>query len=186
MKSPELNWAEVEFLGEHETITVLPNFKEQKMFFLTGDFGPFTPGLPVDVPLWLALTLKQQNKCKIHPPSWLDVENLSETKENESNSDVFTKPPSMHYIGVASMLLKAAPEQIPQADEVRALIKDIWDIRLAKLHKSMNQMILVQEPHAQIDNITVAEMNQVRTLLLPALDEMHNMRCYVSQLPSTT
>ena len=27
-------------------------------------------------------------------------------------------------------------------------------------------------------------MNQVRTLLLPALTEVHNMRCYVTQLPT--
>lgn len=38
-----------------------------------GDFGPFNPGMPVDVPVWLAVTLKQRNKCKIHAPAWLDV-----------------------------------------------------------------------------------------------------------------
>ena len=84
------------------------------------------------------------------------------------------------------MLLKAAPEQIPHADEVRTLIKDIWDIRLAKLYKSVDLMIKDQEPVAQIDNLTLSEMNQVRTLLLPALDAMHDMRCYVTQLPSGT
>ena len=47
-------------------------------------------------------------------------------------------------------------------------------------------MVLRQEPVAQIDNITVAEMNQVRTVLFPALDEMHQMRCYVAATATAT
>jgi len=178
--------AEVEFLAEHEMVTILPNFKEKKLYFLTGDFGPFSPGLPVDVPLWLAINLKQRKKCKIHPPSWLDVESLQETKDAEKNEDVFTKPPSMHYMEIASMLIRSAPEDISKADEVRTLIKDIWDVRMAKLRKSTDQLVLRQEPYAQIDNLTLMEMNQIRTTLLPALNEMHNMRCYVYQLPNAT
>lgn len=38
-----------------------------------GDLGPFNPGLPVDVPVWLALNLKQRQKCRIVPPAWMDV-----------------------------------------------------------------------------------------------------------------
>ncbi|XP_057291680.1 DNA replication complex GINS protein PSF2-like isoform X2 [Hydractinia symbiolongicarpus] len=181
---PYLTPAEIEFLAEQECVTIVPNFKEKKLFFLTGDFGPFSPGLPVDVPVWLAVNLKQRRKCKIHPPSWLDVDALQETKESENNSDIFTKPPSMHYMEIASMLIRCAPEDIPKADEVRTLIKDIWDVRMAKLRRDVDQMVIRQEPHAEIDNLTVMEMNQVRTLLLPALNQMHNMRCYVTQLPA--
>jgi len=175
---------EAEFLAEHEHVTILPNFKENKLFFLTGDFGPFEAGLPLQVPIWLAVNLKQKNKCKIHPPDWMDVEQLRDMKEAENSQDIFTKPPSMHYMEVISMLLRCAPEDIPKADEVRTLVKDIWDVRMAKLRKSVDQMILRQEAHAQVDNLTVMEMNQIRTLLLPALNEMHNMRCYIAQLPA--
>lgn len=44
---------------------------------LQGDLGPFNPGLPVDVPLWLALNFKQRQKCRIIPPDWMDVGNIS-------------------------------------------------------------------------------------------------------------
>ena len=37
----------------------------------------------------------------------------------------------------------------------------------------------------QVDNLTVMEINTVRTLLTSALDQMHNLRCYVAQLPDT-
>ena len=79
-----------------------------------GDFGPFTPGFPLEVPVWLALRLKQQNKCKVHPPPWLEVDRLLELKEKESEEEGFTPPPSPHYMELSSMLLKAAPDQIPQ------------------------------------------------------------------------
>ena len=41
--------------------------------FLQGDLGPFNPGLPVQVPLWLAVNLKQRQKCRLLPPEWMDV-----------------------------------------------------------------------------------------------------------------
>ena len=40
---------------------------------LQGDLGPFNPGLPVQVPLWLAINLKQRQKCRLLPPEWMDV-----------------------------------------------------------------------------------------------------------------
>jgi len=40
---------------------------------LQGDLGPFNPGLPVEVPVWLALNLKQRQKCRIVPPEWMDT-----------------------------------------------------------------------------------------------------------------
>ena len=46
--------------------------------------------------------------------------------------------------------INSAPEDIPKADEIRILIKDIWDIRMAKLRKSVDQMITRQESHAQV------------------------------------
>lgn len=36
-----------------------------------GHFGPFRPPLRAQVPLWLALMMKQNNKCNIMPPDWL-------------------------------------------------------------------------------------------------------------------
>lgn len=48
---------------------VLPGFA----FLRQGDLGPFNPGLPVQVPLWLAINLKQRQKCRLLPPEWMDV-----------------------------------------------------------------------------------------------------------------
>jgi len=44
-----------------------------------GDIGPFNPGLQTEVPLWLAVSLKQRQKCRIVPPDWMDIGNHSYT-----------------------------------------------------------------------------------------------------------
>jgi len=38
-----------------------------------GDIGPFSAGLPLEVPLWMAINLKQRQKARIRPPEWMDV-----------------------------------------------------------------------------------------------------------------
>ena len=44
----------------------------------------------------------------------------------------------------------SAADDIPHADEVRTLIKDIWDLRIAKLRKSIDIMVSQQEVYARV------------------------------------
>jgi len=53
--------------------------------------------------------------------------------------------PSTLYLVVFS-----AADDIPHADEVRTLIKDIWDLRIAKLRKSIDIMVSQQEVYARV------------------------------------
>lgn len=46
---------------------------------------------------------------------------------------------------VIFLSLCSASDDIQRADEVRALVKDIWDLRLAKLRKSIDLMVTQQE-----------------------------------------
>lgn len=65
----------LEYLAESsETISVVPNFSDGVMYFLSGDVGPFRAGLPLEVPLWVAAHLRQQRRCRIIQPEWLDPE----------------------------------------------------------------------------------------------------------------
>lgn len=38
-----------------------------------GDFGPFRPNIASEVPLWLAVALKERGKCDIRAPDWMSV-----------------------------------------------------------------------------------------------------------------
>ncbi len=56
--------SEIEFLAESLVVSVVPNFNEGVMYLLSGEFGPFRAGLPLKVPLWLAVNLRSRRKCR--------------------------------------------------------------------------------------------------------------------------
>ncbi|RMX69656.1 hypothetical protein KXD40_006795 [Peronospora effusa] len=76
-----LSASETEFLAEQELIVIMPHFHLREnnglLNFISGDFGPFQPGITTHVPLWLAIMLKQLHKCRILAPSWLSVGTIS-------------------------------------------------------------------------------------------------------------
>ncbi|XP_012275329.1 probable DNA replication complex GINS protein PSF2 isoform X2 [Orussus abietinus] len=118
------------------------------------------------------VSLKQQQKCRIICHDWMEPNNLENLKEMEKASKVFTKMPSNHYMEEAQLLLNAAPDDIPEIDDIRTMIKDIWDIRTSKLRTSIDAFLKSDGTHAQLDHLTLMEINSVRSLLPHALDQM--------------
>ncbi|KAF7464245.1 Hypothetical predicted protein [Marmota monax] len=198
--------AEVEFLAEKELVTIIPNFSLDKIYLigvrpragagrggaagsagpvlrraltavaLQGDLGPFSPGLPVAVPLWLAVNLKQRQKCRLLPAEWMDVEKLEKMRDHERKEETFTPVPSPYYMELTKLLLNHASEDIPKADAIRTLIKDLWDTRIAKLRVSADSFVRQQEAHAKLDNLTLMEINTSGAFLTQALHHMHKLR----------
>lgn len=78
--------SEVEFLGEKRLVSIIPNFNLDVIYLISGSVGPFRAGLPVKVPIWLAVYLKQKQKCRIINQEWMEVESLNEKKEMEKMS----------------------------------------------------------------------------------------------------
>ncbi|XP_016766826.1 DNA replication complex GINS protein PSF2 isoform X1 [Apis mellifera] len=164
--------SEVEFLGEKELVTVVPNFSFDTIHLISGSVGPFRAGLPVKIPIWLAVNLKQQQKCRIINQDWMDAESLNEAKEEEKLSKLFTKMPSNHYVDETQLLLSAASDDIHEADKIRTAVKDLWDIRMSKLRTSIDAFLKSDGMHAKLDHLTAMEINSVRPLLPHALDQM--------------
>lgn len=50
---------------------------------IQGSFGPFEPYVPVAVPLWLAISLRKKDKCRIIIPDWMSVGTKTLTKNYE-------------------------------------------------------------------------------------------------------
>uniref|UniRef100_H2ZE24 DNA replication complex GINS protein PSF2 n=1 Tax=Ciona savignyi TaxID=51511 RepID=H2ZE24_CIOSA len=168
--------SELEFSAEKQKLKIVPNFSMDKIYFISGDVGPFKAGLPIDVPLWLAISLRQRQKCVIHPPDWLNVATLQEIKESEMAAELFTKLPNEHFREISQLLLTHAKHNMHHADAIRTLVKDIWDIRAAKLRSSIDKFVHVQASHARIDNITRMEINLARPFLLDSLNHLHSLR----------
>ncbi|XP_071958872.1 DNA replication complex GINS protein PSF2-like [Antedon mediterranea] len=167
--------SDVEFQAVEELISVVPNFSHDKLYLISGEIGPFNPGLPVNVPLWMAMNLKQRRKCRIQAPEWMDIEKLEQHKQEEKDSAVFQPMPNPHYMEITKILLIHAADDIPNADEVHTLVKDVWDLRAAKLRHSIDTFVAEQQTHASLDNLSLMEINTIRPFLTQALDHMHTL-----------
>ncbi|WAR11536.1 PSF2-like protein [Mya arenaria] len=143
--------AEVEFIAEKDVITIVPNFQLEKIFLISGDIGPFSPGLPIDVPLWMAVNLKQRQKARIRPPEWMDVEKLQEKKQEETDSKFFTEMPCKCYMEMTTLLLKY-----------------------------IDTFVKSDATHAKLNHLTLMELNTVRPFLTKALDQLHVLRMNMS------
>ncbi|KAB0392218.1 hypothetical protein E2I00_019400 [Balaenoptera physalus] len=76
--------------------------------------------------------------------------------------------PSLYYMELTKLLLNHASDNIPKADEIRTLIKDVWDTRTAKLRVSADSFVRQQEAHAKI--------NTSGAFLTQALNHMYKLR----------
>jgi len=173
--------SEGEFLAERETIDIIPNFSHNKLYLISGDVGPFKAGIPCSVPIWLAVNLRNRGKCRLVPPSWLDPEVLTEKKDEETQSKVFTQMPSQYYLVIAQLLLSTAPQDIPNSNLVRTLVKDIWDLRISKLRSSVTEFVRRGFLWATLDHLTAMELHTIQPVLPASLDQLHRMSKHAAQ-----
>nr|VZH90180.1 unnamed protein product [Spirometra erinaceieuropaei] len=176
-----MNPNELEFLAEDELIQIIPRFKMEAIDLIEHFVGPFHPNIPCEVPLWLAVHLRRQQKCRIIPPNWLCVTSLTEFKEAEDAESGCTKPPHPHYTEVATLLLQHAPDDLPDQEAVRTLIKDLWDARVGKFVTSVNQFISSGAATARVSQLTCLELATVRNLLANSLDQLAILRQKVAE-----
>ena len=59
-------------------------------------YGPFRPNVPVVVPLWVALALKQSGSCTIELDDWFKLENILATQEREKTDAKQLQVSSLH------------------------------------------------------------------------------------------
>lgn len=84
--------------------------------------------------------------------------------------------PSENYMVLTKLLLGHASDDIPRANEIRTVIKDIWDIRMSKIRSSVNKLVNNMDSYADVKNLTVMEINTIRPLLPHALDQLYRMK----------
>ncbi|KAL1449229.1 hypothetical protein WDU94_000451 [Cyamophila willieti] len=182
--------AEIEFIAEDQMVEIIPKFNHLNLIHLiSGDVGPFRAGIPVKVPLWLAINLKQRQKCRMVMPEWMSLDTLSQIKEDEKGSRFFIKMPSEHYMEMSHMILDVGADDIANLDQVRTLIKDIWDLRISKLRSSIDTFVKSGGGHATLNHLTRFEINSIRTILCDVLGTMLSLKdasCEVDVMNATT
>ena len=73
---------------------------------------------------------------------------------------------SINITQTSALLLGSAAENIPHADEVRTLVKDIWDLRVAKLRSSVDMFLKSDSTHAKVRPGSRFKMKEIVKLIL--------------------
>ncbi|KAI3846940.1 hypothetical protein MKX03_034432 [Papaver bracteatum] len=164
--------AEVEFLAEDELVEIIPNMSMDSLNFICGDFGPFFPHIPTEVPIWLAMALKKRGKCAIRPPNWMSLENLTQVLEAERDSRREFQPLPFHYVEISRLLFDHARDDIPDVHMVRTLVEDIRDVRFHKVESGFET--IGSRTHAvKLKNLSAMEVNIVRPFFVRALQAFY-------------
>eukprot|EP01112_Ceratiomyxa_fruticulosa_P015192 TRINITY_DN4444_c0_g1_i1.p1 TRINITY_DN4444_c0_g1~~TRINITY_DN4444_c0_g1_i1.p1 ORF type:complete len:184 (+),score=35.70 TRINITY_DN4444_c0_g1_i1:157-708(+) len=174
MESPNFTPAQMEFLAEDEKINIIPSFKMDVLHLISGDYGPFIPGIPKEVPLWLAITLKKRKMCKIQMPEWMDLDNLQHRYESEKQIENGFEDFPFHYQEIANLLLTHASDDIPNSMSVGTIISDIVGRRSAKVFSGLRQVSGVQAA-VQFNNLAAIEITRLRPFFVKAMDQFHQL-----------
>ncbi|GAN10834.1 DNA replication complex gins protein psf2 [Mucor ambiguus] len=181
--------SEIEFIAGNEKIHIIPKAKFAKMNFIQGKIGPFQPPLSIEVPTWLALLMKKNDKCSIVCPDWLNIDHLRKRQEEEEKDEEFSKLP-FHYMEISQMLLEtyvylcvltvrcstthlipqcSASDDIPNAEQIRKLLKDLRETRQAK---SRTGLAVLDDKWLGMNNLSLMEINEIRPFFTRAFNEM--------------
>lgn len=165
----------------------MPSFQHDVLRFVTGNYGPFEPQEPCEVPLWLACLLRKRKMCTVEPPAWLLQEALEKTRDAETEDrDAFQALPA-HYVEVAALLLECAGDDLAAAcgastvSKLRECLADVEGARLAKVREGM--LAVARQACAdettfsvKMNDASALEVSAVREQLLKALDAFYAAR----------
>ncbi|TKY84962.1 hypothetical protein EX895_006042 [Sporisorium graminicola] len=153
-------------------ITIVPLTSIDRVRLLSGIYGPFRPPTPATVPLWVALHLKKRKKAIVVLPTWLTVDALTETLKHETTQAGFSDLPH-YWIGVSQALLSSAPDDVPNSNRVRALLKDIREARQSKI---LSGVPMINSVHLQMHNISAHEVAELRGFFGTAFSHLKALR----------
>lgn len=153
-----------DFLAEDELIEIVPNFKhEQSLNLINGDFGPFRPGMPTRVPIWMALNLFRQQKCKINLPHW--IKELDKLTEEQENSSALIKIPCDHWREVIKLL---DSYNVPMPHNWNAIIERRTAILSKSVHTLLENVVDLEDDRiaqVKIKNITKFELATLKKII---------------------
>ncbi|KAI0321936.1 hypothetical protein OF83DRAFT_1167966 [Amylostereum chailletii] len=175
---------EMELIASEETIEIVPLISMERIAFISvrryvffvvaiavkaseqGAYGPLRPPNKTKIPLWMAMNLKLKKKCHVVPPEWLDADYLQERLAHETGAPNFSELP-LRFAEIAKVLLDVASDDIQNPDRVRSLLKDIREVRQAKIRDGLKE---IDHSELTLINICSMEVNEIRPFYTRAMD----------------
>lgn len=121
---------EISFLAEQETITILPRYTMNGTRLIGAKMQNLRAMQRQDVPIWLALILKSQDKCNVVIPDWLTVNYLKQRYDEEvKEPNKFSELP-WHWLPISKILLdKCSDDFLDHLYEIRSVLQDLREVR---------------------------------------------------------
>ncbi|KAJ2877209.1 DNA replication protein psf2 [Coemansia aciculifera] len=163
---------ELEYLAQNESIAIVPLHRMDRIELVRGAIGPFRPPQKTVVPLWVAIMLKRTNRCRIVAPKWMQYEHLRDLYKREEQPDaMFTRLP-IYYLEIAHMLLTFAEDDLVESQGIRRLLQDLREVRQSKTMEGLRMLNSLQ---LQMDNLSMAEINEIRPLFGHSFDMLRQL-----------
>mmetsp|Transcript_26911 Transcript_26911/g.107704 ORF Transcript_26911/g.107704 Transcript_26911/m.107704 type:complete len:232 (-) Transcript_26911:347-1042(-) len=168
---------EFEFIARDSLVQIVPKFTQGVMKFVAGNFGPFLPQHIIEVPLWLASQLQNQNMCAVITADWLNADVLALQHSAESLTPDMFCPLPVCYNEFGRFLCNSVEDELVwHGDELLSQhFEDIIFVRCEKLRRGM----LGVASQANNDETTYSvKMNHVghsEVSLIRLVRHRHNM-----------
>ncbi|CAL1193579.1 unnamed protein product [Candida parapsilosis] len=125
------------------------------------------------VPLWVALILKNQDKCNIVPPKWLNVNYLKEKYDDEIRKPTQFSDLPWNWLELSKILLTKASDDLPDSiSDLRSIIQDLREIRLIKSRKGLKEL---NESNIALNGLSLLEINEIRPFVLPVMNKLRQL-----------
>ncbi|GKT27997.1 DNA replication complex GINS protein Psf2 like protein [Aduncisulcus paluster] len=134
------------------------------------EYGPFLLRREIEIPLWLAFLLYENDVVKIIPPTWLSPENLSRIRAAETDNPGELIPLPDYFFEICEELFDEAPRCVDRLLECQGILAEIISLRsdkITQLLKGLSEALtrgssssLYTLPEA----ITSWELSKLRTL----------------------
>lgn len=171
------------FAAMEMSVTIIPRFTMPRVTTLFGgSYGPFAPNYPVDVPLWLAMHIRQTDTCVITPPQFMAISYLRNVVAKEKESEVTFEMLPFYFFEIVKKLCEnsAAAEDVPHVAEVLRLVAEVKAIRRQKLQRSMSVFEAegspVYIPGIKLTNIVNNEFEFLRSSFAKVLFQSAEMK----------
>lgn len=164
---------EISFLAEQENVVILPRFTMNGTQLIGADLHNLRALQRQQVPIWLALILKRQEKCNIVIPDWLTLKYLKEKYDQEVQfPNKFSDLP-WHWLPISKMLLEQCSDDfIDPPHEIRSILQDLREVRQLKARKGLQEL---NDVYLQLDGLSLMEINEIRPFIIDSMNQLHSL-----------
>lgn len=144
-----------------------------QMTLLQGTIGPVAALQRTEVPMWLAILLRRQQRCTVLIPSWLSKDTIKGWISDERRRTDSLTPLPWHWYSIGLVLLKEArPDFAESPLELQALLAELHDLRGAKTRAGLSSLDGV---YLNLTGLAHLEIASLKPILAPAMKKLSNI-----------